>query len=608
MLNRRRWVYSIIIFLIIFTSFGCISFSFFFDMDADASGKGTIYHSVTYPDFGESENSPLDSYITRLNEEGWENLSFNTPEEGLVQLTAEYRVDPEAGRGFPETMQNFELTIEEAENGYKYFTLNGGYDFTKLQEDWQEIINSDSGSVDLGKMFGGEYTTVNKGDIEDLIEKYGEPKVEYKFRLPGNTPVDAKGTWSNSNEYMQGKTDIIEFVWTPDKRTTGTLMASRRWEPKVEVTEEQINQNLSELFVRYQEEIPIGWSINILETPTGGWFNNIIFAHFNNEAYTCGSYQNHVMDFLDQIRTSPDPEISSLLNGLDYGPIQTNGGGHVAVVVYPSGSDWTETGTVFDPWPTQRPQIYDIDTWFLNLGLYAYSGYYPEVSYGMENAYPHLSGKPPSYPAQVDLDKNRAQPIRQILVINSPVTVMLKMEDGSLVGVNPDGEATNQTPVNVSFYTLPKENGEHAWFFMLPDQVADVSIYGQNKGLVHMALVSQDKIMTYEPQQIQLGESFNFSIQPDAALTPLQLESGAIVEPRLVNRDKFLELIGVSEPVESLPQPEPEENLFVPEPPYDEDDSSNVRIILFMFFGLCCCLVVILVVVVTILVLRRRQK
>ena len=85
------------------------------------------------------------------------------------------------------------------------------------------------------------------------------------------------------------------------------------------------------------------------------------------------------------------------------------------------------------------------------------------------------------------------------------------------------------------------------------------------------------------------------------------MESGATVEPVLVNRDKFLELIGVAEPVESLPQPVLEENSFVPEPPYDEND-SNVRIILFMFIGLCCCFVVILVVVVTILVLRRRQK
>jgi hypothetical protein len=608
MLNQRRWVYSIIIFMIIFTSFGCFSMSYFVDLDSDGSGKGKIYHKVIFPDIGESGASALDSHVAKLNKEGWENIEFSATEDELLQLTADYTLDPASGRGLPESMKKFTIIVEEAENGYKYFTMNGAYDYTELQKNWQEIKNAESGSVDLGKMFGGEYSAVNKEDIDALIQKYGEPKVEFKIRLPGNTPVDAKGTWNNLNDYMNGKTDIIEFIWTPDKRPTGTLMVSRRWEPKVELTEDQINQNLAELFVRYQQEIPIGWNINMYEMPTAGWFNNFIFAHFDNEAYTCGSYQNYVMDFLDQIRTNPDPEINSVLNGLDYGPIQTNGGGHVAVVVYPSGSDWTQTGTVFDPWPTQRPETYNINTWFLNLGLYAYSGYSPEVSYGMENAYPHLSGKPPSYPAQVDLEKNRAQPVRQILVINSPVTVLLKMEDGSFVGVNPDGTATNQKPVNVSFYTVPKENGEHAWFFMLPDQLADVSIYGQDEGLVHMALVSQDKIMAYEPQRIQFGESLNFSIQPEATLSPLQLESGTSVEPVIVNQEKFLSIIGVAEPVDYQSQPEPEENIFVPEPPYDEDDSSNVRIILFMIFGLCCCFVVILVVVVTIVVLRRRQK
>jgi hypothetical protein len=406
---------------------------------------------------------------------------------------------------------------------------------------------------------------------------------------------------------LSGKTDTIEFVWTPDKKPTGTLHVSRRWEPKVEASEEQIQSNLQNLFYNYQQEIPVGWNINILEMPTGGWFNNLIFAHFNNEIYTCGSYQNYVMDFLDGIRANPDSEVRSMLNGLDYGPIQTNGGGHGAVVVFPSGTDWHETGTVFDPWPTQKPQIYDIDTWFISLGLYAYSGYYPEVSYGMENAYPHLSGKPPSYPAQTDLDRNRAEPVKNILVINSPVTVMLRLEDGRLVGVNPDGTAMNQMPVDVSFYTLPKNNGDHSWFFMLPDEVAEVFVYGQDQGLVHMALVSEDNIMAFGSQEIQAGETFTFSIQQNTTLSPLQFENGETVAPSSINRDVFLEYIGIEDPDDSLLLPVPADSPFDPDTSYDEDN-SNTRLLGAMCIGLCCCFVIIVVVIVTVLVVRKQKK
>jgi len=364
---------------------------------------------------------PLILTLKDLNNEGWEKIEISSAGNDLLQLTAEYKIDPASGRGFPESMKNFSLKVEEAENGYKYFTMDGAYDYTQLSEMWTNLQNADSGfTIDLGQYFGGEQSVMTKEEIDAFVQRFGSPKVEFKIKLPGNTPVEAKGTWRNLEDYLNGKTDVIEFVWTPDKRPTGTLHVSRRWEPKTEVSQEDIQNNLQNLFYNYQQEIPIGWNINILEMPTGGWFNNLIFAHFNNEIYTCGSYQNYVMDFLDRIRTSPDTNVRNMLNGLDYGPIQTNGGGHVAVVVYPSGTDWLETGTVFDPWPTQKPQIYDIDTWFVSLGLYAYGGYYPEVSFGMENAYPHLSGGLSSYPAQADLDRHRAEPIKQILVINSP--------------------------------------------------------------------------------------------------------------------------------------------------------------------------------------------
>ena len=112
--------------------------------------------------------------------------------------------------------------------------------------------------------------------------------------------------------------------------------------------------------------------------------------------------------------------------------------------------------------------------------------------------------------------------------------------------------------------------------------------------------------MAYEPQQIQPGESLTFSIQPEASLSALQLESGATVAPLSVDQEEFFEIIGVAETTENLPKPVQDDNDFAPEPEYQDD--TTARFLVYMCFGLCCCLVIIVVVVVTILVVRKRRK
>lgn len=599
--------------MIIFTSFGCMSMSYFIDIGADASGKGTIFHTFTVPNIGEKGASTFDSYIETLHKEGWENIEIYLVNEDQVELTATYRLDHEAGRGIPDSIKGITIVVEESDIGYKYFTLKGEYDFTELHEFWKGLDDPSSKfSVDLGKFLGGQKIEMPREEVDKIINKFGVPKIIYKVKLPGNTPVDAIGFWKNKENYLNGQTDIIEFSWSPEMNPIGQFSVSRRWEPKVEITEEQIKQNLAELLSKYQQEIPRGWYMfNILELPLSGWVNNLTFAHLDKEAYTCGSYQNYMMDFLDGIRTNSDPEIRNLLNGLDYGPIQTNGGGHVAVVVYPSGSDWRQTGTVLDPWPTQKPQHYDINIWFLNLGFFAISGYSPEVTFGEETAYPHLSGKPSSYPATEDLSRKRAQPVRQILVINSPVTVMLKMEDGSLVGVNPDGTGVNQIPWNASFYALPKENGEHSWIFFLPDQTAEVSVYGQSTGTVHTALVNEDGITSFGPQEIVQGETISFSIKSDANLSPMIFADGHTVISFDVQRDEFLQVMGIEENVEvefedsDSTRPQPPTSSVIPEFEVNNYQPSRTSLA-YAILGLCCCSIIILAVIVLVIFYKKR--
>ena len=612
MFVKARFFRALTIMLILFPLLGCISMSYFIDMDDDASGKGTIYQTITFPDLGESGAGAFDSYIQRLYDEGWQNIEISSPGNGLAQVTASYNLDPNSGVGFPDSIKNFSITVEEFENGYKYFTAHGNFDFSQLQEFWDKIKNSDdaSFSYDFGPLFGGPKTMVSKAEIDNFIQQYGEPKIEFKLKLPGNTPVETKGPWRNSQDYMNGKTDIIEYSWQPGQKTNGTLIVSRRWEPQTSVSEDDLTTNLFNLTNAYIQEIPYGVAINILEMPTGGWFNNLLFAHVIGEVRTCGSYQNYVMDFLDRVRTSTDPEVRSMLNGYDYGPIQTNGGGHVAVVVFPSGTDWHDTGMVFDPWPTQKPMTYDIDYWFLSLGLYAYSGYYPEPSYGSENLYPHLTGKPSSYPAQSDLDRNLAQPVNQILVINSPVTVMITMEDGREVGIMPNEAGFNEAPMDVSFYALPKEDGNHSWFFFLPDQAADVTVYGQDEGTVHIALVSDDQIVSYGPQHIYQSEAAEFTISGNSTLGTLNLGSGGTVEPFSIPESEFSQVMGVMETEYETEKKHPQAIPTMPEitSPSVNYESNNSSYLTIFCIGLCCCFIVIIVIVLTIIFINRNRK
>ncbi|MGB3945108.1 MAG: hypothetical protein WBK88_09985, partial [Methanothrix sp.] len=81
------------------------------------------------------------------------------------------------------------------------------------------------------------------------------------------------------------------------------------------------------------------------------------------DQFRCGGYQSKVLDLLNSLKFSDDPEERALLNEWDYGPIESLWGGHQAVVIYPKGTDWVDSGIVLDPWIDQEPKKYDIHSW-----------------------------------------------------------------------------------------------------------------------------------------------------------------------------------------------------------------------------------------------------
>lgn len=120
---------------------------------------------------------------------------------------------------------------------------------------------------------------------------------------------------------------------------------------------------LKDLLKIYGDEskIPRGLVSNGPDNNKLWWFDN------KYDDYTCGAYQSRVLGMLDNIKYGNDAEQKKLLEGYEYGPIQANcgvtPGGHQAVVIYPKGTDWRETGTVLDPWPEQKSKSYTIEEW-----------------------------------------------------------------------------------------------------------------------------------------------------------------------------------------------------------------------------------------------------
>jgi hypothetical protein len=247
----------------------------------------------------------------------------------------------------------------------------------------------------------------------------------------------------------------------------------------------------------------------------------------NWETFACGDYQTRVLDWLDKIRTDPDPAVRAQLAGLDYGPVQAYRGGHQAVVLFPRGTDWHDTGTVLDPWPNQRPETYSIQQWgerfTWGIGVGEGGGEYPQ-----------LFGNPSRYPG-VSIPNSRAHPRR--IGLNSPVAAMITASDGRRLGRTPEGEWVNEIE-GADFYAQPRGQDEFSYSFGLPGGDYELSMVGTADGDFHMLVADENEnLITYGPQAIALGEEASLPITMDTIEQPLQLPSGETVEPIAVTDD-----------------------------------------------------------------------
>lgn len=457
-------------------------------------GTGTA--TLSAPFIGDDD---LDTVLfSSLSDAGWSVEEQDAGVEGRRTWSSEdeFAAILESIPGISGSPSDLTLSmVEDEATLQRSFDLRGRLDFALWQDYWG--------------------TTLPDGGTPPFVLTY----------LPAGTTETVSGGWTS------------QAPLTLTRSADGTLAVPLRAvsvlqpELEVEIDPDLTAGLLEELGERFLDEIPVGQvnrNPSLIQSALGvvfapGTVNNMT----NWTTFACGDYQTRVIKWLDAIRTHPDPLVRAQLAGLDYGPIQAYRGGHQAVVIFPRGTNWQETGTVFDPWPNQRPEVWtmprwtDRFTWGVGVGEGA-------------RQYPHLFGNPSHY-GGTEIPPQRLH--ERKIAVNSPVAVLVVADDGRRLGMTADGEYVNEIE-GADFYPTPHGDGETTWYFGLPQDTYEVRFTGTADGDVHILVADEDSnLVTYGPQPIERGGTAVLVVNPVSLDEPLSIVGAEPVAPIRVSEE-----------------------------------------------------------------------
>lgn len=297
--------------------------------------------------------------------------------------------------------------------------------------------------------------------------------------------------------------------------------------------------------------------------PAGAW--NDVYSVFtvDHDRYTSSAWQGRVLRMLDGMRTGA-PEDRAALEHFDYGPIEAYYGGHQAVVIYPRGSDWRQSGTVLDPWPNQRPDTFSITEWsdrfWFGVGpSTVYAGLYPLTGAA---AYP-ASGPtlPEAQPAPADATA--------AVLVQSPVRLLVTDALGRRVGWADEVSFVYEIP-GTDIDLFPEADGGYGMVVLLPLAAYDVRVTGDSPGSFSFVRALPTTVAAYPLASargvpIVPGEQFSFRLSADAADAPLQGSDGTV--HMLEAMDVTVLTGGVSLPPTTPTVSEPPAEVTIPSTP-----------------------------------------
>ncbi len=304
---------------------------------------------------------------------------------------------------------------------------------------------------------------------------------------------------------------------TPASRAESTLAPSPTACPPLDA-----KAKLRLVLERYYAQIPSGLT-------NSGNKNNIL-SLFDDayDEYVCGSYQAKVLQLLGEIKFDPDPCVRAWLDDWDYGPIEALWGGHQAVVIYPVGTTWTETGLVLDPWISQSPKTYSIQAWALNFSAGSELGLRGSRDYEKQAQYPTVGGAyaPPgelklsgpenefirSLPQEKQDWLKKMSPVTRkawvtqalrkarqnvTVSVNSPLDAYLTDDAGHYSGVR-EGVLVNDLP-EVTFRRFLRTDGEYWTEMEYPsDQPYRLVLYGTADGMARLFSAIDETVYQYD--------------------------------------------------------------------------------------------------------------
>lgn len=334
---------------------------------------------------------------------------------------------------------------------------------------------------------------------------------------------------------------ISEGKWITDCGTTYSSVGKRKsfsvgnWEavPKDKSNREKTDESSSDSNLeQYTQSMSIEQASRFQEIakgyldkiPTGryqgftlmkpGQLNNL----FGDSERVCGAYQGLVLRYLHSLRFNKDPNLRKLLDGFDYGPIQIYRGAHQAVVLFPKGTDWHETGIVLDPWINQKPELFQMSNWtkqFMFAGtptgsrgnwitpIKTNQGRYPTTP-NNDGAWAYVDEftQAPIFPSREDMARRRR------IVVQSPVKV-LAQSNGKKIGIDQNGQFINDFGAEADAYFFPKPDGTYSSSFNLPEGTYIMAMVGIESGEMRVYSSARNKgVIVFNPVQVsQNGQS-----------------------------------------------------------------------------------------------------
>ena len=441
----------------------------------------------------------------------------------------------------------------------------------------------------------GEAYFINGIQTPSVVWDGQETTIELQYTCPGHqghiatvtVPAAGNPTFTPTalvtNTPVGTGTSTPEMTETPNPTDTATPEASVTFtltptQPACKPL--SANDKLTQILDRYYAQIPKGIT-------DSGYKNNLLTL-WDDQYYefVCGGYQGKVLQLLDDIKFNADPCVSAWLDDWDYGPIEALDGWHQAVVIYPRGTTWTDTGLVLDPWITQAPQVYTIQDWSVYMSAGSQVGVQGSSEYEAQAQYPTVGGNyTPAGDLKLTAEENdfirtlpsdkqellkKMSPVtrkawvmqmmrRQVqnatLSINSPLDVYLTDDiTGRSSGII-NGSLVNELP-DVSFSRFLRTDGHYWTEVEYPaNRNYRVVMYGTGEGQARIfSTMAEDgtgivvyqydfAVSTsefYQSESGQIGTSFISSqtrIEPDVILTAdaSWIES----QPGLVEPERF---------------------------------------------------------------------